>query len=140
MTNQLRLMFDIDDTITLWDDNREYTKFKPIKAMVSKINLLYDQGHHITLFTARGMTSVGPDKISTEIVPELLDNLKSIGLKFHELITHKPSYDLLVDDKAIDPNTFLKLSTTVQGADVPIETVLKIIELNNKVYQNERTD
>lgn len=101
-----KLCFDIDNTITHWDNNRDYENFKPDTEMVKMINDLYNNGYHITLFTARGMTSVGPDKISSEIVPGLLKNLSKIGLKYHELITHKPSYDWIIDDKAMDPETF----------------------------------
>lgn len=101
-----RFCVDIDNTITKWDDSRDYENFKADKQMVRIINDLYDKGHHITLFTARGMTSVGPGKIASEIVPALIKNLESIGLKYHELLTHKPVYDWIIDDKAIDPFRF----------------------------------
>lgn len=103
----MKFCFDIDNTITFWDNSRDYPNFKPYQPMVDKINKLYDEGHHITLFTARGMTSVGPEKISDEIVPGLLENLDKIGLKYHELITHKPYYDFIIDDKALTPKEFL---------------------------------
>ncbi len=98
--------FDIDSTITIWNSNRDYENFVADKDIVNKINTLYDDGHKIVLFTARGMTSCGPDKISAEIVPPLLINLEKIGLKYHELITHKPSYDWIIDDKAMNPQEF----------------------------------
>ncbi|QQV89422.1 hypothetical protein SJ_04 [Proteus phage SJ_PmiM] len=105
----MNLFFDIDNTITLWNTNRDYENFKPDPEMVKIINGLYDEGHTITLYTARGMTSVGPGKIATEIIPSLVSNLESIGLKYHNLLTHKPFYDLIVDDKAMDPGTFKEL-------------------------------
>lgn len=110
MRKQLRLCFDIDNTITFWDNGRDYKKFKPDMVMVNRINELYDQGHYIFLYTSRGMTSVGPDRIDAEITPDLLYNLESIGLKYHEIITHKPVYDFIIDDKAIDVHEFLKES------------------------------
>lgn len=97
---------DVDNTITLWDDNRDYENFKPDQQMVDMINALYDDGHHITLFTARGMKSVGPGRIAAEIVPSLVKNLEKIGLKYHELMTHKPLYDWLIDDKTMNPQEF----------------------------------
>lgn len=103
---KLKLCIDIDNTITVWNDNRDYENFKPDPEMVSIINALYDQGHHITLYTARGMGSVGPGRIAQEIVPGLLINLEKIGLKYHELLTHKPVYDWIIDDKAMSPNDF----------------------------------
>lgn len=105
----MRYCFDIDDTITKWNDNRDYENFEPDLEMVRIINSLYDQGHYILLFTARGMTSVGPDKIESEIVPPLVKNLKKIGLKYNKLLTHKPVYDIIIDDKAMNPVDFKKL-------------------------------
>lgn len=102
----MKFCFDIDNTITLWDDSRDYENFKPDRVMVAMINDLYDKGHIITLFTARGMESVGPNKIASEIVPSLIKNLEKIGLKYHELITHKPTYDWIIDDKAMNPKEF----------------------------------
>jgi len=101
--------FDIDDTIVHWNPNRDYANFAPDKEMVRIINGLYDQGHYIKLFTARGMNSVGPDGIKEAIIPPLLENLQKIGLKYHELMTHKPVYDMIIDDKAIDPWAFKEL-------------------------------
>lgn len=105
----MKLCFDIDNTITAWDNDRDYENFRPDTEMVSMINKLYDEGHEITLYTARGMGSVGPGRIATEIVPLLLKNLEKIGLKYHNLLTHKPVYDWIIDDKAMAPDTFKAL-------------------------------
>lgn len=109
----LTLCFDIDDTIVYWNDDRDYLNFKPRPGMVEAINGLYDKGHHIKLYTARGMGSVGPGRIAIEIVPLLVENLKKIGLKYHELLTHKPVYDYIIDDKAITPDMFLDMVDTI---------------------------
>lgn len=102
----MKYVFDIDNTITVWNSDRDYENFKADEVMVKNINNLYDQGHTIVLFTARGMTSVGPGRIASEIIPPLVKNLEKIGLKYHELITHKPSYDWIIDDKAMTPAQF----------------------------------
>ena len=107
MGKTLSLCFDIDNTITIWNENRKYLEFKPIPGMVEKINSLYDEGHEITLYTSRGMMSVGPGRIAAEIVPYLVRNLEKIGLKYHNLLTHKPVYDFIIDDKALRPDEFL---------------------------------
>lgn len=116
---KLRLAIDIDNTITHWDDSRDYENFVPDEQMVKVINSLYEKGHEIVLFTARGMGSVGPGRISIDIVPALIKNLDKIGLKYHELITHKPKYDFIVDDKALRPDEF------------------KALVLNNKIETHE---
>ena len=98
--------FDIDNTIVKFENHRDYENFKPDKEMVRIINDLYDDGHTIVLYTARGMKSVGAENIVKEILPPLIKNLENIGLKYHELLTHKPVYDWIIDDKAIDPFKF----------------------------------
>ncbi|QJT71745.1 hypothetical protein TH1_061 [Shewanella phage Thanatos-1] len=108
----LNLWFDIDNTITAWNPDRIYESFQAIPGRVEAINALYDQGHRITLYTSRGMNSVGPENINQLIVPRLEENLKKIGLKYHELRTHKPVYDYLVDDRAMRPEEFF--STKVE--------------------------
>lgn len=126
MGNKVKLAFDIDDTITRWCHSRDYVNYEAIPGMVETINQLYDDGYYIILFTARGMTSVGPGRIATEIVPDLVKNLNFIGLKYHELITHKPSYDLFVDDKAIHPQQFLaKINSGSNIEDIINENELK---------------
>lgn len=106
MSRPKQFCFDIDNTITIWNDDRDYENFEPDLEMVEMINSLYDQGHHITLFTARGMSSVGSDAISRVIIPPLVKNLEKIKLKYHQLITHKPVYDWIIDDKAMNPREF----------------------------------
>lgn len=105
----MHLCFDIDNTITVWNSDRIYEDFKPVPGMVEIINELYDEGHEITLFTARGMTSCGPGRILVEVVPGLVKNLEKIGLKYHNLLTHKPSYDFIIDDRAIRPDRFKEM-------------------------------
>ncbi|EJG6624824.1 hypothetical protein NAG32_000091 [Shigella sonnei] len=107
--NMLNLCFDVDDCITEWNNNRDYVNFKPDVEMVNAINALYDAGHTITLYTARGMKSVGPGRIAIDILPSLIQNLANIGLKYHNLLTHKPVYDWIIDDKAMRPDEFKAL-------------------------------
>ena len=54
---------------------------------------LYDEGHKIVLWTARGATT-GHDwrKLTTQ-------QLASWGVPYHELRMDKPHYDFIVDDK-----------------------------------------
>ena len=84
---------DIDGTIcTLVKD---YVHAEPIVENVDKINKLYDEGHIIVYYTARGQVS----KIDwTEVTKKQLDDW---GCKYSELImNHKPHYDLLICDKS----------------------------------------
>ena len=67
------------------------------------INSLFDQGHEITYWTARGTVT----KIDWYSVTK--EQLKEWGCKYHFLsVGEKPAYDLLICDKAINSEEFFK--------------------------------
>ena len=76
------------------------------KLAIKKINKLYDNGHKIIIFTARFMGRTNNDFIKAKELGynSTLKQLKNWDLKFHKLIFGKPSFDLLVDDKAYNYN------------------------------------
>tara|TARA_X000000950_G_C13828190_1_gene624928 strand:+ start:864 stop:1094 length:231 start_codon:yes stop_codon:yes gene_type:complete len=63
---------------------------------------LYKEGHEIILFSARymGRTNGNVEKAYKIGYKFTFSQLKKWGVNFHTLILGKPSYDLLVDDKA----------------------------------------
>lgn len=87
---------DIDDTICHYPNKRsgDYTEAVPTYEHIGKINRLFDEGHTIIYWTARGsVTKIDWKDITRQ---QLLD----WGCKFHQLITgEKPNYDLLICDK-----------------------------------------
>lgn len=89
------IYIDIDETICHSPD-KDYPNAKPILENIRKANSLFDKGHTIVYWTARGSSS---GKDWTELTHEQLNNW---GVKFHELKLGKPSYDLWIDDKAIN--------------------------------------
>jgi len=85
---------DIDNTITT-TIGTEYKEAKPIIKNIQIINNLYNRGHHIVYWTARGSGS-GID------YQDLTKNqLESWGCLYHELKFNKPVYDLFIDDKSL---------------------------------------
>jgi hypothetical protein len=89
--------FDIDGTICTLEPNSQYESATPFMGMITKINELYEAGHIIKFFTARGCNS-GIDH--TDLTSR---QLKLWGVLYHELIMNrKPHYDLLIDDKAVN--------------------------------------
>ena len=87
--------FDIDGTLCTNTDG-EYERAEPYPDIIARINALYDAGHRIKLYTARGSTT-GIDW------RELTENrLRSWGVKYHELFLGKPHADVYVDDKAVN--------------------------------------
>tara|TARA_R100000008_G_C3584275_1_gene170900 strand:+ start:1001 stop:1291 length:291 start_codon:yes stop_codon:yes gene_type:complete len=84
---------DIDGTICK-DSFGIYDEAEPIMENIEKINKLYDSGHTIVYWTARGAVS-GIDW--TDVTAAQLSDWKA---KYHELIMNdKPHYDLLICDK-----------------------------------------
>ena len=92
---------DIDETICHRETSvdfgttHDYTKAKPIPENIEKINKLYDEGHTIVYWTARGSRT---RENWYELTKMQLDNW---GVRYHELRIDKPYYDLFIDDKNI---------------------------------------
>lgn len=97
----MKVFVDIDDTICFYEDGlnkfslkRDYSEAVPNLEYIAKINKLYDEGHHIKYWTARG-TVTGLDWLEVTT-----NQLKEWGCKYHELsVGEKPAYDLLICDK-----------------------------------------
>jgi len=93
---------DIDETIANTPESRDYSLSEPIKKNIQTINKLYDEGHTIVYWTARGSVS-GIDW--TDITK---NQLNAWGVKHHDLKLKKPNYDLFICDKAINSEKFFK--------------------------------
>jgi hypothetical protein len=92
-------MIDIDGTICT-QNGSDYTNARPFLSRIHHINKLYDEGHEIHYWTARGSSS-GIDW--TELTQQ---QLKHWGCKYTTLSLGKPSYDIWIDDKAFNPIDF----------------------------------
>ena len=93
---------DIDETICTSPEDRDYSKAIPIKKNIKKINKMYDNGDKIVYWTARGTGS----GIDWEDVTR--KQFARWGVKYHDLQFGKPIYDLFIDDKNINSETFFK--------------------------------
>ena len=103
----MKIFVDIDDTICYYENidkkkKMDYSVAKPCSERINKINKLFDDGHKIVYWTARGTVT---QKLWFNITYE---QLKSWGCKFHELRMGKPSYDLFIDDKNINSEEYFK--------------------------------
>ena len=92
---------DVDGTICT-DTKGEYDTAKPFPDKIEKMNKLYDEGHTVIYWKARGMTRAkGNLHKAYEYCYELTrDQFNDWGVKYHELRLGKPFYDILLDDKA----------------------------------------
>ena len=97
--------FDIDGVVCTTKDS-DYSKSLPDKTAIKKINKLYSEGNIIIMFTARymGRTKNNAKKAEKIGYEQTFQQLISWGLNFHELFMGKPSYDILIDDKAYNYN------------------------------------
>jgi len=89
----MKIYVDIDNTIC-HTENSDYENSKPRYDQIEKINKLYNEGHEIVYWTARGGTT-GIDWSDLTRV-----QLNSWGCKYTRIESQKkPSYDLFICDK-----------------------------------------
>ena len=94
------IFVDIDETICHYEGKRDYKLAKPYYERIEKINKLYKDGNTIVYWTARGsVTQINWFQIT-------YNQLVEWKCKFHELRMGKPAYDLFIDDKNINCDTF----------------------------------
>ena len=102
------IMVDIDNTICYYDDRVKKGNYQcamPYKKRIEKVNKLFDEGHTIVYWTARGtMTGTNWFKIT-------IDQLNKWGCKYHELRMNKPAYDLFIDDKNMESEAYFSINS-----------------------------
>lgn len=105
----MRYVFDLDGTLCTLTDGH-YEEAHPYVDRIEKVNKLYEQGHHITVNTARGMSRFSNDSDRARDAFEKLTRgqLESWGLKFHDLFLGKPAGDVYIDDKALKDDDYFK--------------------------------
>ena len=105
----MNYVFDIDGTICTLSDGK-YENAQPIQTRINKINNLYDKGHYIIFYTARGMGRYNNNLyLAHENFYDFTFNqLNNWGVKFHKLILGKPSGDIYIDDKGIKDVDFFE--------------------------------
>lgn len=90
----MNIFVDIDETICFYEGKREYPLAIPHLDNIKKINTLYEEGHTITYYTARGSVT----KIDWYEITK--NQLNEWGCKYHHLsVGEKPAYDLLICDR-----------------------------------------
>lgn len=102
-------VIDIDGTICTNTDGK-YKEAQPLVERIDKINQLYDEGHLIVFFTARGMKSLDGDVDSVYRIWYAFtqEQLKKWNVKYTRLIMGKPSADYYIDDKGLNADDFFK--------------------------------
>ena len=111
----LTYCFDLDGTLCTQVDPKNhgmassveetYRAAKPLRDRIAAVNRLYEKGNYIYIDTARASTY--PDQLE-QWKKMTREQLKEWGVKYHKLKFGKPIYDLFIDDKNINSNTFFK--------------------------------
>ncbi len=109
-----RLVFDLDDTLTINQPGRPYAAQEPNLPVIAKLREYKAMGFEIVIFTARNMRSFGTSvgKINAVTLPIIIDWLTTHDIPFDEVHVGKPwcGHDgFYVDDKAIRPSEFMAL-------------------------------
>ena len=84
------ILIDIDGTICTEERTFERPLAKPLPNAKEKINALYDAGHTIIFWTARGWEQY---KVTEKW-------LKDNNFKYHQILMGKPQATIFIDDRA----------------------------------------
>ena len=98
-----KYVVDIDDIICI--EKGPVINRVPHTDRIDKINQLYDEGHTIIYYTARGNKSGRGEKYYRPITEA---QLESWGYKYHNLYFKPFDADIFIDDRAIHPKDFFK--------------------------------
>ena len=101
----MKYYLDIDGTICKTDSLckdtiTRYQNATPILERIERANKLYDEGHTITYWTARGSES------GINLYDLTSKQLADWNCRYHTLLMGKPSYDIYVDDKSHNVDLF----------------------------------
>jgi len=99
--------FDLDNTLCRTPGNR-YDLSEPIQDMIDRVNYLYNNGHRVIIYTARGMSRFqgNVDSVVHEYYSLTKNQLAEWGVKYHSLKLGKPSFDIFIDDKNLTIQKF----------------------------------
>lgn len=89
------MIIDIDGTICT-NTNGDYVNAEPYKERIAHFNSLYENGHEIHYWTARG-SNTGKDW--SDLTKR---QMQTWGVKYTSLKLGKPAYDVWIDDKAVN--------------------------------------
>lgn len=90
---------DIDNTIC-YTNGSDYENSVPRTKRIEYMNSLFQQGHEVHYWTARGgMSGIDHTALTQK-------QLNDWGVKYTSLKMGKPSFDVFIDDKAFNDKDF----------------------------------
>jgi hypothetical protein len=117
------IAFDLDDVMCHRPRNVEHLGIQkydfcvPDHKAICVVNMVYESGHRVLIYTSRGMTQLKGNLSEIERLLRLKteDQLRTWGVKYHELIFGKIHYDMLVDDKALNSKDINRIFSFLGG-------------------------
>ena len=96
------ICFDLDNVLCKTRKNN-YINSIPIKKNINVVNMLYEKGFCIKIFTARymGRNNDNVQKAKLQGFKLTKKQLKKWNVKYDKLIFGKPSFDIYIDDKSL---------------------------------------
>lgn len=130
----MKYFIDLDNTLCI-SKNSDYENSTPIIERINYVNKLKNEGHEITIWTARGSSS-GIDY--TELT---IKQLSDWNILYDNLLMGKPNYDIYIDDKSFNVDSYWPVpngenhnSKKSQIEIVPKGWGKEIIFVNNDEY------
>jgi quercetin dioxygenase-like cupin family protein len=131
----MKYFIDLDNTLC-FTNNSDYNNSIPIHERIRYVNDLKNQGHEVTIWTARGSNSGIDHRELT------LKQLKEWCVNYDQLLMGKPNYDVYIDDKSfnVDSHWPVPINKEVtKSKKLPVEIVTKgwgkeVIFVNNDEY------
>jgi CMP-N,N'-diacetyllegionaminic acid synthase len=96
--------FDIDGVLASLVADNDYSQSQPLAAGIAMVNQLFDAGHEIVLFTARGSKTGIDWRETTE------RQMRDWGVRHHRLMLGKPAADYYIDDRAMRPDELTRFT------------------------------
>lgn len=98
-----RFCFDVDNTLFSFSGGN-YKDIKPISKNIELLRKLFNDGHTVILYTARGNLTFSNNigLINTNVLPVLFETLKKYDIPYHEIYLGKPHADFYIDDLAVN--------------------------------------
>lgn len=110
----MKFVIDIDGVIC--NEDVSVPERQGFQQRIEYINGLYDSGHDIVFFTARGMNSQkdNQQKADAKYRELTIAQLDKWGCKYHELFLGKPNCDYYIDNKNYDMEKFFNDDLNLQ--------------------------
>ena len=122
----MKYFIDLDNTLCYTQSN-DYKNSKPNVERINYLRDLKDNGHHITIWTARG-SSTGMDHAELTKI-----QLSEWNVPYDELVMGKPSYDCCIDDKSFNVDDYCFESYKKRFASqISEEELRKVFDQNKK--------